>query len=598
MAEHKLAILVQAVGTAKAAKSLKGIDQTISNIGAHAGRGIRTAASNIARLGVVAAGAGVAVGAMAIKSGLESLAERENVISATNAAIKATGNAAKVSAADIRNWSEALESATGAAVDDKEIQAGANALLRFKAVSGNTFKRALTAAVDLGAALKTGPEQAAKMLGKALVDPLKGMMMLKRAGVVLNEQEQKRIKAFYKLTDAQQDQLKGMTKAEAERYKLGLKQKADLKAQEYLLRKVEQRYKGAAEASAGPYTRALNMMADASEDAKMALAEGFLPVIERAANWLRTKLADPNTIASLRSFGNQLASAFDEALAFAERVPWGSIADGLRTGADWAGKLFDAFRSLPPEVQGTIVALAGLNKLSGGAIGGIVSELGRGLIKGVLGINAAVVNVNGATVNGGGGLPTAGTAAATAGGAGAVTVALSAASITAIGTAGTMALTQGIPSLFKALGITKDGGGAESSGMTGKLGPSNGLTTPIFERMIGAQTQNFGESIGATTKAVGTVERKQVETLGVTRDMGARTQAGLANTARSAAVAGMVAASATGMSASRIVSAIYSARPVVNTYVTVNRDGSVSTRQGKGSGSAGGGNDDPVVGPN
>jgi TP901 family phage tail tape measure protein len=113
----------------------------------------------------------------------------------------------------------------------------------------------------------------------------------------------------------------------------------------------------------------------------------------------------------IEEFGDNLAGAFDKAIAFGERIPWTAIGSGLQTAAEWAGKLMDVFLGLPPEVQTTIIALAGLNKLSGGAISGIVGELGKGLIKGVLGMNAGVVNINARTVTGAGGGVAPGTTA-------------------------------------------------------------------------------------------------------------------------------------------------------------------------------------------
>ena len=53
--------------------------------------------------------------------------------------------------------------------------------------------------------------------------------------------------------------------------------------------------------------------------------------------------------------------------------------------------------SLPPWVQTAVITGWGLNKLTGGALGGIVAELGKGLIKGVLGIKAGAVNITAAT---------------------------------------------------------------------------------------------------------------------------------------------------------------------------------------------------------
>ena len=391
MAEKELAVLLTAKNMASGPiNKVKGDISTLDRVAGRAGKGIRTIGTNLKTIGAGLAVGGVALGIAAIKSGLDSLAEREGVISATNAAIRAQGKDAKVTAGEIRNWSEELERATGAAVDDKAIQASANTLIRFGVLSHDTFQRALRDATDLGAGLKTGPEAGAKLLGKALADPAKAMGALKKAGIVLTDAETKRIKQLIK----------------------GNKVQA---AQVVLLEAVEKRYKGAAKASAGPYQRALNLLADASEDAKMALAEGFLPVLEKVADKLSTGLSDPKTMDAIRSGGKAVAGFLDDAFEVAAKIPWGSIADAMQMAGTGAKAIFDVFAGLPPWVQTAVLTGWGLNKLSGGAIGGIVGELGKGLIKGVLGMNAGVVNINAGVVNGGGGI---GGAAGTAAGVG------------------------------------------------------------------------------------------------------------------------------------------------------------------------------------
>lgn len=138
-------------------------------------------------------------------------------------------------------------------------------------------------------------------------------------------------------------------------------------------------------------------------DAGITIGEKLLPKLtplaEKAVAFLNTHQGD------IDKFGDSIAGAFDRAAGFAQKIPWGAIGSGLQTAATWAGKLMDVFLALPPEAQATIVALAGLNKLSGGAVTGIVGELGKGLIKGVLGMNAGVVNINAGVVNGAGVVP-------------------------------------------------------------------------------------------------------------------------------------------------------------------------------------------------
>ncbi|HEY6012779.1 MAG TPA: phage tail tape measure protein, partial [Candidatus Limnocylindrales bacterium] len=131
-------------------------------------------------------------------------------------------------------------------------------------------------------------------------------------------------------------------------------------------------------------------------DAAITIGSTLLPKITPLVEKLNALISGHQ--GDIAKFGDEIASAFDKIAAYADRIPWGAIGDGLKTAGFWAGKLFDVFTSLPPQAQATLVALAGLNKLSGGAISGIVGELGKGLIKGVLGMNAGVVNIKAAVV--------------------------------------------------------------------------------------------------------------------------------------------------------------------------------------------------------
>lgn len=190
---------------------------------------------------------------------------------------------------------------------------------------------------------------------------------------------------------------------------------------------------GTAARQMGERQKGLNFQLDKLKanliDAGIVIGSKLIPkLVPLAAKF--TDLLTSNS-GNIDKFGDELANAFDKVMDFATKIPWGTVGAGLKTAAEWSGKLVDAFLRMPAEVQTTIIALAGLNKLSGGAVGGIVSQLGAGLIKGVLGMNAGVVNINAGVVNGGGGLPGGG--AAPAGGkAGTVLKALGA--LTVIGT--------------------------------------------------------------------------------------------------------------------------------------------------------------------
>lgn len=402
MATHKLSILVEALGTGDVNRKLKGVDRTLSNIGATANHGLRTAAGNLAKIGVVAAGA--VAGAVGV--GLHNLEQLESATTSVDGAIRQLGLTGKITASQVAGWSVQIETAVGSAFDDKDILRATGTLIRYGHVAPSALHQAMTVMTDLAA--KTGSvDSASTLLAKALADPAKAAGKLSRAGVVL--------------TKSQQDQIKAMVKAGK-----------TAQAQKLLLDLLAKSTTGAAAASMGPLAHAQAELKDAWEEATKALAIGFLPILLRVADVLKTKLSDPGTLDEIKRFGQDLANAFGRFLSYAEKVPWDAIGNGLKTAGMFAGKLFDLFTNLPPQAQATLVALAGLNKLSGGAITGIVGEIGKGLIKGVLGMNAGVVNIKAGVVNGGGGgIPGAGAVESAAGAGIASTVAAAASALAA-----------------------------------------------------------------------------------------------------------------------------------------------------------------------
>jgi hypothetical protein len=374
-------------GLSKASGSLS----TFSKRAGISSKNLQTLGTNLLKIGAVAA---VGIGAM-VKSGISSLAELESSITSVNGAIETVGLTGETTGAEVAAWANEIESNIQAAFDDKAITAGAAALIRYGKVTDKNLKPAMVVMADLAA--KTGDvDSAATLLARALADPEKAAAKLVRQGIVLTKTEQAQIKALMKAGKAGE-------------------------AQAVILKSLERTTKGAAAAMNGPYKDALLTLDDVSEDAKRGLAEGFLPVITKVADKLKKGLADPATMAKIREFGKTLAGGLDSLLSIAERLPWGTIADSMRLAGAGARTLLDAFTKLPPWVQTAVITGWGLNKLTGGAIGGIVGELGKGLIRGVLGMNAGVVNINAAVVNGGG-LPVGAAAAGAAAGTGAAVV--------------------------------------------------------------------------------------------------------------------------------------------------------------------------------
>lgn len=364
------------------------MERRFGKIGGMAQQGVKNAAANLTRLGVIAGGAI----ALAVRGGIQSLAELERANQQTGAVIESTGGKAGVTAAQVRELAESLESVTTA--DDKAIQSGENLLLTFTGIGKDIFPQATKAMVDMSIAMAQGDVASADFkataiqVGKALNDPIRGATALRRVGVQLTEQQEKQIKKFVESGDV-------------------------MKAQQIILAELEREFGKAGAAAGEGFGGDLRRLDDAFEDTRMALATGFLPVIRKVSDWLTKKLMDPNVQADIRKFGDTLAGAFDRILEVGKNIPWSQIGDSLKLAGAGAKAVFDAFTMLPPWVQQAVITGWGLNKLTGGALGSIVGELGKGLVKGVLGMTAGVVNIKAGAVTGMGGVGggAAGTAA-------------------------------------------------------------------------------------------------------------------------------------------------------------------------------------------
>lgn len=358
---------------------------TLGQIGGQVSQGIGTAIGNLTRLGVV----GVGILGVQVAQGIQSLQRLEEVTVATNAVIESTGGVAGVTAEQVRSLAEEYES-LNATMDDKVIQSAENVLLTFTSIGEKVFPQALEAALNMNQALGGGEEGlqgTVIQLGKALQDPIRGLTALRRVGV--------------NFTRAQQDQIRALV--ESNRL---------YEAQQIILSELGTEFGGQFAAAGDTATARFAKFKDAVEDAQMALATAFIPVLEKVADKLTTLLADPATMAALEELGTNLADAFDELVDVAGNLPWESIGNAFKLMGTGSKALLDAFTGLPPWVQTAVLTGWGLNKLTGGALSSIVGTLASGLVRGVLGINAGVVNLNAGTVTGAGGAPVAGGGAA------------------------------------------------------------------------------------------------------------------------------------------------------------------------------------------
>lgn len=218
-------------------------------------------------LGGLAIAGGVA-GAFSFAKGLAAdAAESAKVTRLTEAAIKSTGGAANVTAAQVGKLSTAISNKTGA--DDDAIQSGSNLLLTFTNVrnaagKGNDiFNQSTQAVTDMTAALNNGDVSAEKIkgssiqLGKALNDPIKGITALSKAGVSFTEGQKKQIKALVASGDT-------------------------MGAQKIILGELNKEFGGAAAAASDPAQKAAVAWGNLREQ----LGSYLLPIINKVATFL------------------------------------------------------------------------------------------------------------------------------------------------------------------------------------------------------------------------------------------------------------------------------------------------------------------------
>lgn len=140
----------------------------------------------------VAAGAAIVAVGIAIKASVAAFAEAEKVQLRLGAVLKATGESAGLTKQQILDYSSALQDSLK--INDEKIVEASTILATFRAVSGDTFKEAISLAGDLSSVFGSDISSSARQMGLALQDPLTGMTALRRAGVTFTATQKEMVK--------------------------------------------------------------------------------------------------------------------------------------------------------------------------------------------------------------------------------------------------------------------------------------------------------------------------------------------------------------------------------------------------------------------
>lgn len=294
--------------------------------------------------------------AAAIRGATDELVANIKYDAQARAAIRSTGGVAGVTTKMINGLAAAEQRKTG--VDKEQVKAAEVMLLRYTNVrnvvgeGNNIFGRATTVALDLSTALGRDVSDAAFALGKALNDPVRGVMQLRRVGAAFTADEQTQIKTL------------------AEHGKV-------LEAQKLILDSLTKSYGGTAKAvsDVAPWQRLRSSLKELSADALRPLLPDIDSLIGRAQRWVDAFAKNRAEQQRLKHDVEQVAHAVGDAAKTVNQAAgvmggWGNVIKALlalkvaSTLSSWAGGLKSFTGAALPAGQRTGALLTNMRSLA------------------------------------------------------------------------------------------------------------------------------------------------------------------------------------------------------------------------------------------
>jgi hypothetical protein len=305
-----------------------------------------------AAAGVAAAGIGIGLG-IAVRTGIGELKDYQTNVAATNAGLKSTGGVAKVTLKDIEALSGAIERKTG--IDGDQIHAAQNMLLTFTKVrkeagkNNDVFGRATKAAADLSIRGFGSIDSSAKMLGKALNDPIKGISALSRAGVTFTAGQKESIKAMVESGNI-------------------------LGAQKAIMKEVETQVGGSAEAYGKTLPGAVDRLKRGFEAISLSITQTLAPALTAIIDW-----ALANMPAFQEAVNGALTAVQPYLRAFSSLIT--SVFDG---SSESGAKVSKAFNDIKTAIASTAPAFTAIGQAAqklapvlGQYLGAAISAIGK-----------------------------------------------------------------------------------------------------------------------------------------------------------------------------------------------------------------------------
>lgn len=167
--------------------------------------------------------------------------------------VEATGHAAGFTAEQLKAMASGLQEVTR--FGDEATLEAMSMLLTFKNIQGTTFERVTKSAADMATIFGGDLRSNMMRLGRAIDDPVRGLMALTRVGITFTTEQRKQIMALVESGDV-------------------------LTAQNMILDKLEGKMAGAAGAALDTFSGRLESMSNRAGDVKEQLGGALIPVLD------------------------------------------------------------------------------------------------------------------------------------------------------------------------------------------------------------------------------------------------------------------------------------------------------------------------------
>lgn len=267
---------IKAVITAedKASGVLRGFSDNVQSVGGKILDVAKLAAEGLAVAGAAATAFGVA--------SVKAFSESQDVQAQLQAAFKSTSDASGLSIEALNNQAKALQNVTK--YSDEQVNTSQALLMTFTDIRGAVFEQATPAILDLATAMHEDLQSATVQVGKALNDPILGILALHRVGVQFSDTQKQQIQNF-----------------------VDTNQKA--KAQGIILAELNKEFGGSAVAAGSTFSGSLDRLKNKLNDVQEVIGEAIVkqlqPFIDRAikfANSIDWNKVITSTIRDIKEF--------------------------------------------------------------------------------------------------------------------------------------------------------------------------------------------------------------------------------------------------------------------------------------------------------